>query len=956
MTSPIKGFRIVSPGVAFREIDNSGLTQINTNSIGPVVIGRAAKGPAMRPVVVRDLEEFIRVFGTPQAGTINGGDVWRKGSVAAPTYGAYAAEAWLKSSTPLTFVRLLGDESPNATSGGKAGWQTDASLSADQAANGGAYGLFIVDDQGPNTGSLAAVFYLQEGSVTLKGTDRDGNTDVTGSSVMIKSTGANKTFRAVIKDADNTVKLDTEFNFTPSSDKFIRKVFNTNPMLTNADLFDSNERKTYWLGSTYEKNLDKYVTGSTAGLQLGVVLGLAGSHSGNVDGGFYRFGMQSAKTGWFFGQDLNAASSTYEPRTMPKLFRLHSLYGGESDNSNIKISIMDIKASNNPDDPYGTFTVVVRQASDVDSNPVIIESFTNLNLNPSSPNFIAARIGDKNLVWDDNSKSYIEYGMYDNASRHIRVELEDNVAEGLHNPYLLPFGVYGPERHRPFAIISGAVGPVRPDETDTQTQFTASFVKGAGSIAQSSFEGNEFVNVGSTNLTASFVFPSLSLRQKATDGGLPNPKKAHYGVVTSRAATSTAFDEGYGEYNKPLSGDYRNEQEGEYVEYSWIFTLDDVSGSSVSPNDVTAPGEYVSGSRKAMTSLSAVYGWESVLDNNHNRFTTCMAGGFDGVDITEMDPFRNSLIPSLPTETNSSVYYTYKKAIDMVRSAEVIDHNLAVVPGLTNEGLTSYLGRVCKERGDSLSIIDPKGGYVPRSESSESSATRNGTTSAIVANMKSRGENNSYMAAYDPWVIAKDTFSGARVVLPPSVVALGAMATTDKTFAPWFAPAGFVRGGLTNGAAGIAVVGTTRHLLGDDRDALYAVGVNSIAKFPQQGIVIWGEKTLQSYESATDRVNVRRLMNYIKKVISNIANQVLFEPNVEATWNSFKAKAEIPLKDAQARFGINTFKLTLDSSTTTQEVVDNNAIYAKIEIQPTKTVEFIAIDFVITNNAVGFND
>lgn len=949
MTSPISGFKLISPGVAFREIDNSALPRANDNAIGPIVIGRAAKGPAMRPVAVRDFEEFVRIFGTPQPGTINGGDVWRKGTVAAPTYGAYAAEAWLKNSSPLTFIRMLGDESSDADLAGKAGWETDASINALTAENGGAYGLFVVDAQAANTGSLAAVWYIQEGSISLKGEDLDGNAGVVGAATMIKSTGANKTFRAVIKDALGATKLDTEFNFNPSSDKFIRKVFNTNPMLTNIDMFDAADRKTYWLGSSFEKHVDKYVTGSTAGLQNGVILGLAGTLG---DGGDNRFPTRSAKTGWFFGQDLNAASSTFNPREQAKLFRLISLYGGESDNGNTKVSIADIKSSTNPSDPYGTFSVTIREANDTDTNPKILESYTNVNLNPSSPNFIAAKIGDKNMVWDESKKQHIEYGIYENKSRYVRVELNDNVQEGLQNPYLVPFGVFGPERHKSFAIVSGAAGPVIPDETEAKTTYAEAFVVGGSSIAEDLTEGAEFVYVGTPAYTSSFMFPALTLRNRAIDGGSPNPKKSYYGINTSRSATSTTFDEGYGEYNRPLANAYKDEVEGDHVEYSWIFTLDDVSGSNV-----TSPAEYVEGARAAGDSLSAVYGWEDVLDNNHNRFTTCMYGGFDGLDITEMDPFRNSLIPDLPTEQNSSVYFTYKKAIDMVRNPEVIDHSIAVVPGLTNEGLTSYLGTICKERGDSLAIIDPEGGYVPRSESSNSAASRNGSTADLVANMKARAENNSYMAAYDPWVMVKDTFGGSRVFLPPSILALGAMATTDRTSAPWFAPAGFIRGGLTGGAGGLTVVGVTRHLLGeDDRDPLYSVGINSIAKFPQQGIVIWGEKTLQSYQSATDRVNVRRLMNYLKKTIANVATQVLFEPNVRSTWNSFTAKAEPILRDAQARFGVSSFKLLLDESTTTQELVDNNAIYAKISIQPTKTVEFIALDFVITNNGVGFND
>lgn len=954
MASAINGFRFISPGVAFREIDQSARSVTDEAAVGPVVIGRSVRGPAMRPVKVTSLEEFTLIFGNPSSGLLTGGDVWRTGGTASPTYGAYAAEAWLKNSAPLTFVRLLGEESPNATTAGKAGWETAKTLDVNAADNGGAYGLFIVDDHlqtADSTGSLAAIFYLQEGSITLKGNDKDGDA-VTGSAVLVKSTAANKTFRAVIKDASDAVILDSEFNFTPTSDKYIRKVFNTNPVLTHPTLIPAATRKTYWLGETFERHLDQYVTGSTAGLQLGTILGLAGSHSGDVDGGFFRYGLQSAKTGWFFGQDVNAAASTFDPRNNDKLFRFHSLYGGEWDNKNVKISITDIKPSTNPDDPYGTFSVLVRSASDNDGNPVILEQFNNLSLNPSSPNFIGVKIGDKEMVWDETNREYREYGTFDNQSTYIRVELDDAVLEGIHNPYLLPFGVFGPLRHKPFAIVSGSTTPMTPNGASA---FAAAFVQGAGAITQANTEGTELVNVGDNAYQATFVFPSIPLRASSLDGTLPNPKRAYFGIQPTKTATSLAFDEGYADYTRPLSGDYKDEGEGTYLEYSWIFTLDDLSGSSATAPE-TSPAVYVSGSRAAGNSLTAVFGWESLLNNNNNKFTAPMFGGHDGVDITELDPFRNSKITSNPTNETDSVYYTYKKAIDMVRDPEVLDHNIAVVPGLTNEGLTGYLAQMCENRSDSLAIIDPAGGYVPRSESANSASQRSGDTTTVVNNMKSRALNTSYACSYEPWVQISDSLTSARVFIPPSIVALGTMANTDREAAPWFAPAGFVRGGLTGGAGGLTVTSVSRQLKSGDRDDLYAVGVNSIASFPGEGIVVWGQKTHLKKASALDRVNVRRLMNYLKKEISRVAVNTLFEPNVRDTWANFVSKATPILEDVKSRFGINRYRLILDETTTTPDIQDENKVYAKIIIEPTKTIEFIAIDFILTNTGASFND
>jgi phage tail sheath protein FI len=138
-----------------------------------------------------------------------------------------------------------------------------------------------------------------------------------------------------------------------------------------------------------------------------------------------------------------------------------------------------------------------------------------------------------------------------------------------------------------------------------------------------------------------------------------------------------------------------------------------------------------------------------------------------------------------------------------------------------------------------------------------------------------------------------------------------------------------------------------------DRDDLYEENINPIARFPAVGeIVIFGQKTLQQTPSALDRINVRRLMIYLKKKIGEIADTILFDQNVNTTWNRFRAQARRVLSDVQARFGITEFKLVLDETTTTADLVDRNILYAKIFVKPARAIEFIAIDFVITRSGI----
>jgi hypothetical protein len=953
-------FRFVSPGVDVREIDNTRRPNNDLPDIGPVVIGRARKGPGNRPVRIESGQEFVEVYGETVPGKA-GGDTWRDGNVSTPMYGTYAAKAWLKNNGPVNYIRLLGDEHSSAEASGKAGWELSNTLNPDPASNGAAYGLFIIDSGSVSTaltGALAAIFYVDSGAMALSGNIRATSTLTASAGTLIESLGPDREFKAVVYDSAGNVVENTSFNFNRSSSKYIRKVFNVNPALTNSDVVSADALKNYWLGETFERHVETYVTSSAAGSQYGILLALAGSHSGEVDGGHFRYGNQSPKTGWFFSQDLSDNTESYDPDSMQKLFRFHSLYGGEWASSNIKVSIKDIKAPTNDLDQYGTFTVEVRLASDNDNVPVILERYPNCTLDPSSPNFIAAQIGDRYTVWNDIEKEWREYGIYDNISSYIRVEMNDNALAGITNPTYLPFGVYGPERHKSFAIISGSVNEIRPDETDAQTQFTASFVQG-GTATPYGYDGETMfaaVDDGaSTDFTGSFVFPALALRAKATDGSPSNPKKAYFGVDTGQSANSTTFDRGYGDYLRALSGDYKDAGVGEYLEYSWVFTLDDLSGSSVS-TDLGAAAEYVSGSRIDGTSYTAVNGWETLLENKHNRYTAPLAGGFDGWDITELNPLRNSGIGSTATETNNYVYYTIKRAIDSIRDAEVIEHNIATMPGITNEGLTGLLVDVCEERGDSMAIIDPKGGFVPAHESTDDFATRRGDTDTVVTNMKNRSINSSYGAAYEPWVQVRDSAQRRVLFVPPSVVALGTIGSSETDTAAWFAPAGFNRGGLTEGASGLEVVNVTRKLKKDDRDDLYAVGVNSIASFPNEGIVVFGQKTLQQTASSLDRINVRRLVLLIKKTISRIAKDTLFDQNVRATWQRFKGRVSPFLENIRINFGLADFDLILDETTTTQDLIDRNTVYAKIIVRPRRAIENFAIDFVLTDDGAAFDD
>jgi len=462
-------------------------------------------------------------------------------------------------------------------------------------------------------------------------------------------------------------------------------------------------------------------------------------------------------------------------------------------------------------------------------------------------------------------------------------------------------------------------------------------------------------------MSASFEFPAVPLRQNGTDGNIIDQRRAYWGVDVSEAGNGvTTFEQSTKDVlrNKPLQNSTADfDQAGNaYAEYSWIFTLDDVQYDPDAGN-----WTYVSGSRVAGNSYTSLSGSDKLLTGSEagiDKFTTVFYGGFDGLDITEREPFRNTYLTDGTDRTNYA-YNTLNQAIDLVKDAEKVECNLMAIPGVTNRDITKRLITTCEERADALAIIDIERDYVPDTErnADTSEASSMGDVDEAVARIKDRDLDSSYGCCYYPWVQIKDSVDGTSFWAPPSVVALGSMAYTESRKDVWFAPAGFSRGGLTEtNAGGVTVSAVRQDLTSKQRDQLYEVGINPIASFPAEGIVIFGQKTLQSVQSALDRVNVRRLLIFLKKEISRIASRTLFEQNVQETWNAFSGEVDNILSAVQTRLGLTDYRLILDETTTTDELVDRNILYAKIFLKPARSIEFIALDFIITTSGASFED
>ena len=1012
----VEKFKFLSPGVFIAEVDES-IREPSRPADGPIIIGRYEHGPAMRPVSVDSWSDWTTFFGDPIDGTgkpasatlrsRTGGkvDVWRLGNYQGPTYAGYAAEAYVKSQTsPATAVRLLGMSAEGATTdAAKAGWYTQTTGGASsqpgdlRSNNGGAWGLFIFNSSSQTiagsggegrrytlSGTLGAIFYLSEGTVELSGTamvakETAANVATASAYTMIKSlttAQGGKTsnhFKLVFKDRAMEAYKTTTVNFTRDSTAYIREALNVDPITTNGSLNSSANTQKYWLGETYEESV-KSVSSAGAGQQYGVIMCLSsGSSVTSAEGNHnMQADYQYAKSGWIFSQDLDGDNTTFDASDTSRcerLFRFCATDAGEHIQKQIKLSISNI-TSPSYEGAYPTFDVEVRSIGSLDSKLSVsgrLEIFIGCNLDRNSNKFIGKVIGDRHYAYDKSNEVLVRYGENTNRSRFIRVEMYSDATPV--NKGAVPFGFEGPIKPKGFAVLSGS-----SNFYDRQYAAKATLVTGSGvhvnTIVQrptkfsftpaqgaNGADGILFHNPSGSgyvfDFTASVDYPSTRLRanRKSTGDVLEQTKGAYFGFTALKDGLSN-LDPGVVDMLRPIPFGLQADSftVSDVSEVSYYFTLDDIRGDA---NNTT----YQSGSRKSGYSVSALSSsWKNTIDIDAKQFSLPLYGGFDGLRINEKEPFNNS---DLAGTTKESFYanYTLRTALKVVEDEEVTEGNIVMIPGITETTITDEVINLAEKRQDVLGIIDIEGGYTPATENANTRISRTPkSVTTAVSNIKSRQLDSSFACCYYPWVYVSDTRTGATVYLPPSVIGLGAMGHSDaNSDGVWFAPAGFNRGGISSGEINLKVGGVTQQLNRDARDDLYEVDINPIANFTNEGIVVFGQKTLLADPSALDRINVRRMLIYVKKEVRLIANNILFEQNVTDTWNKFKAQTSAFLDSVKTRYGISEYLVKLDSSTTTPELVDLNVMYAKVYIKPARAIEYIAIDFVITRTDADFS-
>jgi len=519
------------------------------------------------------------------------------------------------------------------------------------------------------------------------------------------------------------------------------------------------------------------------------------------------------------------------------LFQFETLGVGNSANTKVKVGITNIKSAGSVNGTdYGTFTVVVRDFNDTNKKKVVLETFSNVNLDPNSPNYIARVIGDRKMSIDSTGK-ISEAGDWVNNSKYVRIA---NLNEGA------------PIQAVPFAHAAYTLP-----------------------ISASTLVGSKIP--AATLITASAT---------------------QYGGIDLDFNTDNLF------YAKPIPT-------GAGVGSNSVFGLDAANG-----------GTLAVGSTAAQFVVAFQEGFDGM-----NPATPI----YKGADITA----GNSQGFNLATSTASGSV-AYSKAIAALSNADEFDINMVVTPGVIRRLHTAVATDVLdmvEQRNDCFYIMDTNA-------FSDSIAQANTQAQAIDSNMA---------ATYYPWVKTVDVNTNKLIAVPPSVLLPGVFAANDRVAAEWFAPAGLNRGGL------LGAVSVQNRLTQSEKDSLYENKVNPIVQFPGQGIVVFGQKTLQDKPSALDRINVRRLLLTVRKYIASTSRYLVFEQNTATTRNRFLNIVNPYLESIQQRQGLYAFRVVMDDTNNTPDVIDRNIMKGSIYLQPTKTAEFIQIDFNILPTGAAFN-
>jgi len=680
----------------------------------------------------------------------------------------------------------------------------------------------------------------------------------------------------------------------------------------------------------------------------------------------FRDRFSHASTPWIISQKFHGKSIN--------LFKIHSIHDGEQKQKH-KIIIHDITSIKEETKyKFGTFSLSVRNANDLDEITPPLESFADLSLNPSSDRYISKVIGDSYTYFDfdrpEDNQKLVKEGNYQNNSNYIRVETSNQVSNSEIPIEALPMGFRG----IPHIITSGSSVMASLSGHDAAALVNSSFlrnlvtpplplsnnvsvfnnnVQNASSVRRwgvkfdhvVNFEKqNNFqdINESITNFSKHFPNHSTTNINFSVSDNNGTPDTVQLGIIDADRFCNNLFTLENIKIATSSNG-YSSKEDWALSRY--------VRDGNIQTND-----------QEKIRRVS-IKDFEDQTSRNFLSFQTILCGGFDGVNIFEKNEFNltNEAIVADMHDSNrgksaGSTAGAYLKALEIVKNSTSVDMQVLAIPGIRAPVITDEAADVAESRMDSLYImdieqIDDNDEQIHMSETVAYSDKLKPNLQKTINNFNDRALNTSYAAAYYPDVVLKidaPTYGTDSVVVPPSVAVLGGFSFNDLTGQQWLSPSGNSRGALTN------VLSTVVKLSKTEIDSLYMKNINflyapSNVGGAGSGVIIGGQKTLNRSMSSLSRISVRRLLLQIRQQIRAISLRLIFEQDRNVVIDRFVTAATEVLSPIRSAFGLEEYKIEIDAAQTSQTDIDNQTIRGKIYIKPPKSIDYLSLDFIVSN-------
>jgi hypothetical protein len=992
---------MAAPNITLNEIDSTGgVTEVQPSGRAAGVIGTATQGTAFVPVTFANNAQFTTEFGNPSAayhapfalyqwlsnasaGTyirVLGAGDGNKRSTGATNAGSVTNSGFVVGGRKVQASSGQLGNNPYATALGIEGRTYFLGCYMSESA-----GSWLLSESGIQTSTAAqpivrGVLFAASGVQVTVSSSAPGQSSttydpgpVTASPVKgwftgsLDLRGGEQSFVLFLNGHTDSAGYPSTLtaSFNPTSDSYFGTKFNNNPLLleehgyvlyNHYDVLDAFAVPT-GSGVSAESNIRRV---STAAAVEEIVFCLTGSQSRNngtttfpnYDGFEDRF--DHPLTPFIVSQNFG---------TRYDLFRIHARGDGAFSNELYRIAIESIKYPESAG-AYATFTLKVLSFTGEDTSVTVLEPYIGCNLDPDSDSFIGKKIGDQNVYFDfdrsSDAQKIVEEGLYGKVSRRIRIELSDDVINKVIPSNTIPVGTRGV-----YHLVTS----------------------GSGFLSTGSAGPSAHLNVPITNARELPVFFRRSINVEDVAGGDAavaesdfywGPQFGLYNSTTrpndltaapgDLSAYTKYFPKYHTTYQNPWVGDNAGAPSvnGSVVDADLfnrnLFTLENiqVQTSSDGTIDATRWDEAVYQRDRVLDAslggrfIDTTSDFPTVTPSAYFKFVTFMQGGFDGLNIFDADKFymRDSAVRREMDYTNQGqlsgpTVTAYRKAIDILGNKTYSDISVLAVPDARHPVVADYALAAMQTKFDAIYIADVElkddnNNFV--TASLNAAAYPNVNVAFTSTRFKNRSLNSSFGAAYfpdvnTPVIIGSST---TNVRLPASSLVLGAYSQNDRIGFTWSAPAGYTR-------ATIPGTSLSTLLSKENIDTVYDAGINPIISVPNVSIVINGQRTTLREGSALDRVNARRLLIEVRRRVKAVAYTLLFEPNREATIARFNSAVTPIMKQIQSQRGVERYRVQIDTTTTTQVDIENNTIRGKIYLQPTKTAEFISIDFVATN-------